>query len=60
MHPSAASTDASRARRRPGPLEQLGALTEVLLSELDNLGPITRRLVRRKLKPLAQEPPRPS
>jgi AcrR family transcriptional regulator len=40
-------------------LEQLALLTEALLTELDNLGPITSRLVRRKLKPLSTESTRP-
>ena len=44
--------DADGAARALGSLEQLAVLTETLLAELDNLGPVTRRLVKRKLKPL--------
>ncbi|WP_328989676.1 TetR/AcrR family transcriptional regulator [Kribbella sp. NBC_01245] len=33
-------------------LEQLAVLTEALLTELDNLGPVTSRLVKHRLKPL--------
>jgi AcrR family transcriptional regulator len=44
--------DADGATRALGSLEQLAILTETLLAELDNLGPVTSRLVKRKLKPL--------
>ena len=44
--------DADGAARALGSLEQLAVLTETLLAELDNLGPVTSRLVKRKLKPL--------
>lgn len=44
--------DATGATRALGSLEQLAVLTETLLEELDNLGPVTSRLVKRKLKPL--------
>ncbi|TCN39617.1 TetR family transcriptional regulator [Kribbella orskensis] len=44
--------DADGATRALNSLEQLAVLTETLLAELDNLGPVTSRLVKRKLKPL--------
>lgn len=44
--------DADGATRALGSLEQLAVLTETLLAELDNLGPVTSRLVKRRLKPL--------
>lgn len=52
--------DPAGAASAIGSLEQLALLTEALLAELDNLGPITSRLVKRKLKPLTKEPSRPS
>lgn len=47
--------DAEGAARALASLEQLAILTETLLSELDNLGPVTSRIVKRKLKPLANQ-----
>ena len=44
--------DADGATRALSSLEQLAVLTETLLAELDKLGPVTSRLVKRKLKPL--------
>jgi AcrR family transcriptional regulator len=44
--------DPAGATRALGSLEQLAVLTETLLTELDNLGPVTSRIVRRKLRPL--------
>ncbi|MDX6264510.1 MAG: hypothetical protein QOH84_6198 [Kribbellaceae bacterium] len=44
--------DPAGATRALGSLEQLAVLTETLLTELDNLGPVTSHVVRRKLKPL--------
>ena len=44
--------DEAGATRALGALEQLAVLTETLLAELDDLGPVTSRLVKRKLKPL--------
>jgi AcrR family transcriptional regulator len=45
--------DPAGATRALAALEQLALLTETLLTELDNLGPVTSRLVKRKLKPLS-------
>jgi AcrR family transcriptional regulator len=47
--------DPEGAARALGSLEQLAVLTESLLTELDNLGPVTSRLVKRKLKPLTNQ-----
>jgi AcrR family transcriptional regulator len=47
--------DPEGATRALGSLEQLAVLTESLLTELDNLGPVTSRLVKRKLKPLTNQ-----
>ncbi|GAA1564058.1 TetR family transcriptional regulator [Kribbella sancticallisti] len=44
--------DAEGTTRALTSLEQLAVLTETLLTELDKLGPVTSRLVKRKLKPL--------
>lgn len=42
--------DAEGAARALASLEQLAVLTETLLAELDNLGSVTSRIVKRKLK----------
>jgi AcrR family transcriptional regulator len=42
--------DPAGATRALASLEQLAVLTETLLTELDNLGPVTSRIVKRKLK----------
>jgi AcrR family transcriptional regulator len=44
--------DPDGAARALASLEQLAVLTEALLTELDNLGPVTSRLVQRRLRPL--------
>jgi AcrR family transcriptional regulator len=44
--------DPDGAARALGSLEQLAVLAETLLAELGNLGPVTSRIVKRKLKPL--------
>jgi AcrR family transcriptional regulator len=44
--------DPDGATRALASLEQLAVLTETLLSELDNLGPVTSRLVKRRLNAL--------
>jgi AcrR family transcriptional regulator len=44
--------DPEGAARALGSLEQLAVLAETLLTELDNLGPVTGRLVKRRLKQL--------
>jgi AcrR family transcriptional regulator len=44
--------DPDGATKALGSLEQLAVLTETLLTELDNLGPVASRLVKRRLKPL--------
>jgi hypothetical protein len=44
--------DPAGATRALASLEQLAVLAETLLSELDNLGPVTSRLVKRKLNAL--------
>lgn len=44
--------DPEGATRALASLEQLAVLTETLLSELDNLGPVTSRLVKRRLNAL--------
>ncbi|MGC4936790.1 TetR/AcrR family transcriptional regulator [Kribbella sp. DT2] len=47
--------DPEGATRALASLEQLAVLTETLLSELDNLGPVTSRLVKRRLNALTNQ-----
>jgi len=47
--------DPEGATRALASLEQLAVLTETLLSELDNLGPVTSRLVKRRLNSLTNQ-----
>jgi AcrR family transcriptional regulator len=47
--------DPAGATRALASLEQLAVLAETLLSELDNLGPVTSRLVKRKLNALTNQ-----
>ncbi len=48
--------DADGAARAIGALEQLAVLTETVLTELDSLGPVASRVVRRKLRSLPVRP----
>jgi AcrR family transcriptional regulator len=47
--------DPEGATRALASLDQLAVLTETLLSELDNLGPVTSRLVKRRLNALTNQ-----